>query len=106
AAVVVVTTDGFKHRLEQRGVTAEVVRSGVSPAELAGASGLTATGAIPLISPVEESTRRRASWTRGRAQPALRGHSGTLPGSEHLHPSLGQNRGRAPAHRRRRRRCG
>lgn len=49
AAVVVVTTDGFKQRLEQRGVTAEVVRSGVSPAELAGASGLTATGAIPII---------------------------------------------------------
>lgn len=50
AAVVVVTTDGFKQRLEARGVTAEVVRSGVSPAELAGASGLTATGAIPVIS--------------------------------------------------------
>ncbi|WP_240372412.1 glycosyltransferase family 4 protein [Brevibacterium zhoupengii] len=50
AAVVVVTTEGFKHRLEDRGVTAEVVRSGVSPAELAGASGLTATGAIPIIS--------------------------------------------------------
>ena len=32
AAVVVVTTEGFKRRLEQRGVTAEVVRSGVSPA--------------------------------------------------------------------------
>ncbi|TSI13944.1 glycosyltransferase family 4 protein [Brevibacterium aurantiacum] len=55
AAVVVVTTDGFKHRLEQRGVTAEVVRSGVSPAELEGASGLTATGAIPLIPPAEEA---------------------------------------------------
>ena len=55
AAVVVVTTDGFKHRLEQRGVTAEVVRSGVSPAELEGASGLTATGAIPLIPPAEET---------------------------------------------------
>jgi colanic acid biosynthesis glycosyl transferase WcaI len=50
AAVVVVTTEGFKRRLEHRGVTAEVVRSGVSPAELAGASGLTATGAIPIIS--------------------------------------------------------
>lgn len=50
AAVVVVTTEGFKHRLEDRGITAEVVRSGVSPAELAGASGLTATGAIPVIS--------------------------------------------------------
>ncbi|SDS14041.1 Glycosyltransferase involved in cell wall bisynthesis [Brevibacterium sandarakinum] len=50
AAVVVVTTEGFKRRLEERGVTAEVVRSGVSPAELAGASGLTATGAIPVIS--------------------------------------------------------
>ena len=55
AAVVVVTTEGFKHRLEERGVTAEVVRSGVSPAELEGASGLTATGAIPLISPAEET---------------------------------------------------
>ncbi|MEY9260141.1 colanic acid biosynthesis glycosyl transferase WcaI [Brevibacterium epidermidis] len=57
AAVVVVTTDGFKHRLEQRGVTAEVVRSGVSPAELEGASGLTATGAIPVIAPAEESSK-------------------------------------------------
>src|SRR5699024_10425521 len=38
-----------------RGVTAEVVRSGVSPAELEGASGLTATGAIPLI-PVDDAT--------------------------------------------------
>ncbi|SMY04392.1 Glycosyltransferase involved in cell wall bisynthesis [Brevibacterium aurantiacum] len=57
AAVVVVTTDGFKHRLEQRGVTAEVVRSGVSPAELEGASGLTATGAIPLIAPAEETSK-------------------------------------------------
>lgn len=55
AAIVVVTTDGFRHRLEERGVTAEVVRSGVSPAELEGASGLTATGAIPLISPSVES---------------------------------------------------
>src|SRR5699024_4820176 len=55
AAVVVVTTDGFKHRLEQRGVTAEVVRSGGSPAELDGASGLTATGAIPLITPAAET---------------------------------------------------
>src|SRR5699024_9690411 len=65
AAVVVVTTDGFKHRLEQRGVTAEVVRSGVSPAELEGASGLTATGAIPLIAPAEETetadTAKRSS---------------------------------------------
>lgn len=49
ASVVVVTTDSFKKRLEQRGVTAEVVRSGVSPAELEGASGLTATGALPVI---------------------------------------------------------
>lgn len=57
AAVVVVTTDGFKHRLEQRGVTAEVVRSGVSPAELEGASGLTATGAIPVIAPAEEPSK-------------------------------------------------
>lgn len=57
AAVVVVTTDGFKHRLEQRGVTAEVVRSGVSPAELEGSSGLTATGAIPVIPPAEEASR-------------------------------------------------
>ncbi|MGR6090116.1 glycosyltransferase family 4 protein [Brevibacterium sp. CSND-B09] len=57
AAVVVVTTDGFKHRLEQRGVTAEVVRSGVSPAELEGASGLTATGAIPVIPPSEETSK-------------------------------------------------
>jgi colanic acid biosynthesis glycosyl transferase WcaI len=57
AAVVVVTTDGFKHRLEQRGVTAEVVRSGVSPAELEGASGLTATGAIPVIAPAEETSK-------------------------------------------------
>lgn len=55
AAVVVVTTDGFKRRLEDRGVTAEVVRSGVSPAELAGASGLTATGAIPMISAAVEN---------------------------------------------------
>src|SRR5699024_12215609 len=59
AAVVVVTTDGFKHRLEQRGVTAVVVRSGVSPAELAGASGLKATGAITMISPAGESTPDR-----------------------------------------------
>lgn len=50
AAVVVVTTEGFKSRLQSRGITAEVVRSGVSPAELAGASGLTATGAIPIVS--------------------------------------------------------
>lgn len=57
AAVVVVTTDGFRHRLEQRGVTAEVVRSGVSPAELDGASGLTATGAIPLIPSAEEASK-------------------------------------------------
>lgn len=57
AAVVVVTTDGFKHRLEQRGVTAEVVRSGVSPAELEGASALTATGAIPVIAPAEELSK-------------------------------------------------
>ena len=35
--------------------SAEVVRSGVSPAELEGASGLTATGAIPLIRPAEET---------------------------------------------------
>lgn len=55
AAVVVVTTEGFKHRLEQRGVTAEVVRSGVSPAELEGASGLTATGAIPLVPTADET---------------------------------------------------
>lgn len=55
AAVVVVTTEGFKRRLEQRGVTAEVVRSGVSPAELEGASGLTATGAIPLVPTAEEA---------------------------------------------------
>ena len=55
AAVVVVTTEGFKRRLEDRGVTAEVVRSGVSPAELAGASGLTATGAIPMVSPSVEN---------------------------------------------------
>ena len=55
AAVVVVTTEGFKRRLEQRGVTAEVVRSGVSPAELEGASGLTATGAIPVIPSTEEA---------------------------------------------------
>lgn len=54
ASVVVVTTEGFKHRLEQRGVTAEVVRSGVSPAELEGASGLTATGALPVIPPADE----------------------------------------------------
>lgn len=51
ASVVVVTTDGFRQRLEARGITAEVVRSGVSPAELSGASGLTATGAIPVVSP-------------------------------------------------------
>jgi colanic acid biosynthesis glycosyl transferase WcaI len=57
AAVVVVTTDGFKHRLEQRGVTAEVVRSGVSPAELEGASGLTATGAIPVVPPAGEPSK-------------------------------------------------
>ncbi|WP_420097752.1 glycosyltransferase family 4 protein, partial [Brevibacterium sediminis] len=55
AAVVVVTAEGFKRRLEQRGVTAEVVRSGVSPAELEGASGLTATGAIPLVPTAEEA---------------------------------------------------
>ncbi|UZD62681.1 glycosyltransferase family 4 protein [Brevibacterium sp. JSBI002] len=54
ASVVVVTTEGFKHRLEQRGVTAEVVRSGVSPAELEGASGLTATGALPVIRPADD----------------------------------------------------
>lgn len=50
AAVVVVTTEGFSERLKDRGITAEVVRSGVSPAELEGASGLTATGAIPVVS--------------------------------------------------------
>ena len=55
AAVVIVTTEGFKRRLEQRGVTAEVVRSGVSPAELEGASGLTATGAIPLVPTADET---------------------------------------------------
>lgn len=56
AAVVVVTTESFKRRLELRGVTAEVVRSGVSPAELEGASGLTATGAIPLVPTAVETT--------------------------------------------------
>lgn len=55
AAVVVVTTDGFRRRLEGRGVIAEVVRSGVSPAELEGASGLTATGALPVIAPAVEN---------------------------------------------------
>ncbi len=49
AAVVVVTTEGFRRRLQTRGINAEVVRSGVTPAELAGASGLTATGAIPVV---------------------------------------------------------
>lgn len=49
AAVVVVTTEGFRKRLQTRGINAEVVRSGVTPAELAGASGLTATGAIPIV---------------------------------------------------------
>ncbi|WP_181778743.1 MULTISPECIES: glycosyltransferase family 4 protein [Brevibacterium] len=49
AAVVVVTTEGFRHRLQARGINAEVVRSGVTPAELAGVSGLTATGAIPVV---------------------------------------------------------
>ncbi|WP_309131148.1 glycosyltransferase family 4 protein [Brevibacterium sp.] len=70
AAVVVVTTEGFKRRLEDRGVTAEVVRSGVSPAELAGASGLTATGAIPVVSssfdkPSESTTPNRAEARSG-----------------------------------------
>ena len=63
AAVVVVTTDGFRRRLEQRGVTAEVVRSGVSPAELEGASGLTATGALPVIAPSVENLNESASAT-------------------------------------------
>lgn len=64
AAVVVTTTEGFKHRLEERGVTSEVVRSGVSPAELAGVSGLTATGAIPVISSsVEELSGATAAKT-------------------------------------------
>lgn len=63
AAVVVVTTDGFRRRLEQRGVTAEVVRSGVSPAELEGASGLTATGALPVIAPAVENLNEPTSPT-------------------------------------------
>ena len=86
AAVVVVTTDGFKHRLEQRGVTAEVVRSGVSPAELAGASGLTATGAIPLISPAEESTPAGAN--RGRAAGLNLLYVGTVGRSQDLSTSI------------------
>lgn len=64
ASVVVVTTDGFKQRLEQRGVTAEVVRSGVSAAELKGASGLTATGAIPLIPPAETTANHNSANAR------------------------------------------
>jgi colanic acid biosynthesis glycosyl transferase WcaI len=86
AAVVVVTTEGFKHRLEQRGVTAEVVRSGVSPAELAGASGLTATGAIPLISPAEESTP--ASGNRGSAAGLNLLYVGTVGRSQDLSTSI------------------
>src|SRR5699024_8841630 len=86
AAVVVVTTEGFKHRLEQRGVTAEVVRSGVSPAELAGASGLTATGAIPLISPAEESTP--ASGTRGTAAGPTRLSVAPVGASQDLSASI------------------
>src|SRR5699024_10118696 len=91
AAVVVVTTDGFKHRLEQRGVTAEVVRSGVSPAELDGASGLTATGAIPLIAPAE-GTPTVAEAAHGRTAAARRGlnllYVGTVGRSQDLSTTI------------------
>ena len=110
AAVVVVTTEGFKRRLEQRGVTAEVVRSGVSPAELEGASGLTATGAIPVI-PSAEETGTADDNVNGRtpaehtwAQPAVRGHCRSFPGSQHLDSCVGPHRRCATAHCRRRRR--
>lgn len=90
AAVVVVTTDGFKRRLEQRGVTAEVVRSGVSPAELEGASGLTATGAIPLISPAEEMESTAATTEQrpvaGRGLNLL--YVGTVGRSQDLSTSI------------------
>src|SRR5699024_11661042 len=78
--------EGAKHRLEQRGVTAEVVRSGVSPAELAGASGLTATGAIPLISPAEESTP--AGGNRGNAAGLNLLYVGTVGRSQDLRTSI------------------
>ncbi len=91
AAVVVVTTEGFKRRLEQRGVTAEVVRSGVSPAELEGASGLTATGAIPLV-PVAEETDTAGYVVKGRTPADRRGlnllYVGTVGRSQDLSTSI------------------
>ena len=91
AAVVVVTTDGFKRRLEDRGVTAEVVRSGVSPAELEGASGLTATGAIPLIPPAEEIVNA-ADFANRRPAAARTGlnllYVGTVGRSQDLSTSI------------------
>ena len=89
AAVVVVTTEGFKRRLEDRGVTAEVVRSGVSPAELAGASGLTATGAIPMISPSAETLSGATASKPAKARTGLNLlYVGTVGRSQDLSTSI------------------
>ena len=89
AAVVVVTTDGFRRRLEGRGVTAEVVRSGVSPAELEGASGLTATGALPVIAPaVENLSEPSAPRAAGDRQGFKLLYVGTVGRSQDLSTSI------------------
>lgn len=89
AAVVVVTTDGFKRRLEDRGITAEVVRSGVSPAELAGASGLTATGAIPVIpSSLETMSEVRPTSTEKKRTGLNLLYVGTVGRSQDLGTSI------------------
>src|SRR5699024_10024916 len=91
AAVVVVTTDGFKHRLQQRRVCGEAVRSGVCPAELDCAAGLTAAGAIPLNTPPEQpetaADPAKRSSAAGRQRLNLL-YVGTVGGSQDLSTSI------------------
>lgn len=88
AAVVVTTTEGFKRRLEERGVTSEVVRSGVLPAELSGASGLTATGALPVIQPAVENLSRRNILTPAKRHGLNLLYVGTVGRSQDLSTPL------------------
>ncbi len=110
AAVVVVTTEGFKRRLEQRGVTAEVVPQ----RSLTGGVGRRIRADCDRSDPPHPSRRgdgcrrRRSPWQGccrpHWAQPAVCGHCRTFPGPQYFDSCTGPHRGCATAHRRRRRR--